>query len=162
MKHPIKQKIMPFLWFNNQAEEAAKFYMSIFPRSKIAEIMRYGDAGPGPKGDVMAVTFQLEGQEFMALNGDTEFQFTPAISLFVNCDTQKEVDTLWKKLSAGGKTIQCGWLTDKFGVTWQIVPTILLKYLQDPDTARSTRVMKAMMQMVKLDIAELKRAYHKK
>lgn len=162
MKILFQQKIVPFLWFNGQAEEAAKFYTSIFKKSKIVNIARYNDAGPGPKGSVMTVTFELAGQSFIALNGGPEFNFTPAISLFVNCDMQKEVDTLWKKLSAGGKEVQCGWLTDKYGVSWQIVPTILLELLQDEDSEKAKNVMQAMFKMTKLDIGKLKQAYRKK
>jgi predicted 3-demethylubiquinone-9 3-methyltransferase (glyoxalase superfamily) len=153
------QKITPFLWFDGQAEEAANFYVSIFKDSKIDGVSRYGDAGPGPKGSVMVVSFQLQGQKFTALNGGSHYQFSPAISFFVNCDDQKEVDELWDKLSAGGKTMQCAWLTDKFGVTWQIVPKILMELMQDKDPVKSQRVMKAMMKMVKIDIEGLKRAY---
>jgi predicted 3-demethylubiquinone-9 3-methyltransferase (glyoxalase superfamily) len=153
------QKISPFLWFNNNAEEAAHFYTSIFNNSRIGSVMRFGDAGPGPKGSVMGISFELEGQEFKALNGGPVFTFTPAISLFVDCETQEEVDNLWKRLGEGGEPQQCGWLKDKFGVSWQIVPLALGRMLQDPDTAKSTRVMQAMMRMVKLDIAALERAY---
>ena len=153
------QKIAPFLWFNNNAEEAANFYTSIFKNSKIVNIARWGDAGPGPKGTVMSATFELEGQEFMALNGGPQFTFSPAISFFVKCETQQEVDELWEKLSAGGKKERCGWLKDKFGVSWQIVPTVLGKMLHDKDAERSKRVMNAMLQMDKLDIKGLQRAY---
>ena len=153
------QKIVPFLWFEDRAEEAMNFYVSIFKNSRVKSVSRYGDAGPGPKGSVMSCSFQLEGQDFHALNGGPLFKFSPAISLFVNCETQEEVDDLWAKLSAGGKANRCAWLDDKFGVTWQIVPTILGKLLQDPDPEKSTRVMKAMMQMDKIDIAGLQRAY---
>ena len=153
-------KITPFLWFDNNAEEAIKFYTSIFKNSRVGNISRYGDAGPGPKGSVMTATFQIEGQEFMVLNGGPHFKFTPAISLFVNCETQEEVDEIWNKfLSAGGKADQCGWLTDKYGLSWQIIPKALGEMLSDPDPEKSQRVMKAMMQMVKIDIAGLKRAY---
>ncbi len=152
------QKITPFLWFDNQAEDAMKFYTSIFKNSKIGRVMRYGDAGPGPKGTAMSATFELERQEFMALNGGPQFKFSPAISFFVNCKTQDEVDELWEKLSAGGKTERCGWLTDKFGLSWQVIPTILGELLQDKDAEKSKRVMKAMLQMDKIDIAALKRA----
>ena len=162
MKIIFKQKIVPFLWFNGEAEEAAKFYTSIFKNSKIVNIARYNDAGPGPKGSVMTVTFELAGQSFIALNGGPEFKFTPAISLFVSCDTQKEVDTLWAKLSDGGKEVQCGWLTDKYGVSWQIVPTVLLELLQDEDSAKAKNVMQAMFKMTKLDVSKLKKAYAKK
>jgi predicted 3-demethylubiquinone-9 3-methyltransferase (glyoxalase superfamily) len=151
------QKITPFLWFDNQAEEAMNFYTSIFKNSKVGRISRYGDAGPGPEGAVMSATFQLEGQEFMALNGGPLFQFTPAVSFFVNCETQEEVDHFWEKVSAGGKQEQCGWLKDKFGLSWQIVPSILGKLLGDKDPAKASRVMQAMLQMIKLDIAALKK-----
>ena len=155
------QKITPFLWFDNNAEEAANFYISIFKNSKILNISRYGEAGPGPKGSVMSATFELEGQKFMALNGGPQFTFSPAISFFVNCETQPEVDELWEKLSAGGKKNRCGWLQDKFGVSWQIVPSILGKLLQDKDREKSKRVMQAMLQMDKLNIAGLKQAYER-
>jgi len=153
------QKITPFLWFDGQAEEAANFYVSIFKNSKIGKVTRYGDAGPRPKGTVMIATFQVDGQEFVALNGGPQFKFTPAISFVVNCETQGEVDELWEKLSAGGATLQCGWLTDKFGVSWQIVPTALPRLMSDPDREKTSRVMKAMMQMTKIDIARLQQAY---
>ena len=147
------QKITPFLWFNDNAEEAMNFYVSVFNNSKVGSVNRYGDAGPGPKGSVMSATFQLEGQEFMALNGGPEYKFTPAISLFVSCETQAEVDELWQKLSAGGKPGRCGWLQDKFGLSWQIIPTALPRLLSDP--SRSQRVMKAILQMDKIDIRGL-------
>ncbi len=154
------QKITPCLWFDGKAEEAMNFYMSIFKNGKTVNVMRYGEAGPGPKGSVLAVTFELEGQEFIALNGGPHYQFTPAISMFVKCGTQAEVDDYWEKLLAGGgKTQQCGWLTDKYGVSWQIVPTVLGDMLQSKDAAKSQRAMQAMMQMVKLDIAALKKAF---
>jgi predicted 3-demethylubiquinone-9 3-methyltransferase (glyoxalase superfamily) len=153
------QKITPFLWFDDKAEEAMNFYVSIFKNSKVASITRYGDAGPGPKGTVMVASFQLDGQEFLALNGGPQFAFSPAISFVVNCETQEEVDEFWEKLSEGGEKVQCGWLRDKYGLSWQIVPTILGKLLQDKDAAKSQRVMKAMLQMTKIDIAALKRAY---
>lgn len=153
------QKITPFLWFDHQAEEAINFYVSIFKNSKIGKVTRYGNAGPGPKGTVMTATFQLEGQEFVALNGGPKYQFTPAISFVVNCETQQEVDELWEKLSVGSQSQQCGWLTDKFGVCWQIVPTALPKYLTDPDPEKVNRVMKAMLQMKKIEIETLKQAY---
>jgi predicted 3-demethylubiquinone-9 3-methyltransferase (glyoxalase superfamily) len=153
------QKIVPFLWFNNQAEEAANFYVSLFKNSQITAVRRYGDAGAGTTGSVVGVTFQLEGQEFYALNGGPHFQFTPAISLFVNCETQQEVDALWERLSEGGRQDQCGWLTDKFGVTWQIIPTVLGRMLGDPDPAKAARVMKAMLQMHKIEVTQLEEAY---
>jgi predicted 3-demethylubiquinone-9 3-methyltransferase (glyoxalase superfamily) len=153
------QKITPFLWFDGKAEEAANFYVSIFRDSKVVSVTRYGEAGPGPKGTAMSVIFRLEGQEFFALNGGPQFTFTPAISFFVSCETQQEVDELWEKLSAGGQKNRCGWLTDKFGLSWQIIPSILGKMLQDKDAGKSTKVMQAMMQMDKIDIMGLKRAY---
>jgi predicted 3-demethylubiquinone-9 3-methyltransferase (glyoxalase superfamily) len=153
------QKISPFLWFDNRAEEAMNFYTSIFKNSKVLAVTRYGDAGPGPKGTVMTASFLLDGQEFVALNGGPEYKFTPAISFVVNCESQQEVDELWEKLSAGGREDQCAWLQDKFGVSWQIVPTILVKLLSDPDPIKAQRVMAAMMKMKKIDIAALKRAY---
>jgi predicted 3-demethylubiquinone-9 3-methyltransferase (glyoxalase superfamily) len=153
------QKITPFLWFDGKAEEAANFYSSVFSGSKIVNIMRYGEAGAGPKGSVMSVTFQLHGQDFIALNGGPMFTFSAAISFFVDCATQEEVDELWKKLSAGGEKQRCGWLKDKYGVSWQIVPNVLIEMLADADTARSGRVMQAMLQMDRIDIASLRRAY---
>jgi predicted 3-demethylubiquinone-9 3-methyltransferase (glyoxalase superfamily) len=150
------QSITPFLWFDGRAEEAANFYVSIFKNSKLGNIVRYGDAGPGLKGSVMTVPFELDGQPFVALNGGPQFQFTPAISFVVNCQTQDEIDWFWEKLSAGGKIIQCGWLTDKFGITWQIVPKILPELLQDP--VKSQKVMKALMKMNKLVIKDLQQA----
>jgi predicted 3-demethylubiquinone-9 3-methyltransferase (glyoxalase superfamily) len=153
------RKITPFLWFDGNAEEAMNFYVSIFRNSRIVNISRYGDAGPGPAGTVMSATFQLAGQEFMALNGGPEFKFTEAISFFVNCETQDEVDELWEKLSAGGEKGRCGWLKDKYGVSWQIVPSALGEMLNDPDPAKSQRVMQAMLQMDKIDVAGLKQAY---
>ena len=153
------QKIVPFLWFNDQAEEAMNHYVSIFPDSKVLNVMRYGDAGPGPKGTVMAVTFQLAGQEFRALNGGPQFKFTEAISLYVNCETQAEVDELWEKLSKGGEPGPCGWLKDKYGLSWQIIPTALGEMLQDKDAEKANRAMQAMLQMSKIDIAGLRRAY---
>jgi predicted 3-demethylubiquinone-9 3-methyltransferase (glyoxalase superfamily) len=152
------QKITPFLWFSDKAEEAMNFYVSIFKNSKAVSVTRYGDAGPGPKGTVMVTVFEIEGQQFLALNGGPQFTFTPAVSFVVNCETQQEVDDLWEKLSAGGKQQACGWLQDKYGLSWQIVPTILGKLMQDKDPAKSQRVMKAMLQMRKLDIEGLKRA----
>ncbi len=153
------QKITPFLWFDNQAEEAIKFYTSIFKNSKVGRVSRYGDAGPGPKGTVMSATFELDGQGFMALNGGPHFKFSPAISFYVNCETQQEVDELWAKLSAGGKPERCGWLTDKFGLSWQIIPSILGELLHDTDPEKSQRVMKAMLQMDKINIEGLKQAH---
>jgi len=165
-KKVSEQKITPFLWFNNQAEEAVKFYTRIFKNSKIGKIARYNKANEkvsGRKaGSVMTVEFQLEGQEFVALNGGPIFKFTEAISFVVNCKTQAEVDWYWKKLSAGGKKVQCGWLTDKFGVTWQIVPSALGELLSTRDAAKSQRVIEAMLKMVKLDIKKLKEAAQKK
>jgi predicted 3-demethylubiquinone-9 3-methyltransferase (glyoxalase superfamily) len=153
------QKITTFLTFKDRAEEAVRFYTSIFKSSKILTQNRYGDAGPGPKGSLMSASFQLEGQEFVALNGGPSFTFSQGISLLVSCETQEEIDGLWEKLSEGGQPGPCGWLTDKFGVSWQIVPPLLGQMLGDKDPARSARVMKAMMQMKKLDIRKLKQAY---
>ena len=153
------QKITTFLWFDNQAEEAMNFYCSLFKNSKILSVSRYGEAGPGPKGQVMTGTFQLNGQEFMALNGGPEFKFTEAISLFVNCETQQEVDELWGKLSEGGEEGSCGWLKDKYGLSWQIVPTLLGKLLGDKDAAKAQRVMQAMLKMKKIDTRILQEAY---
>lgn len=154
------QKITPFLWFDNQAEEAVHLYTSIFKNSKILSTARYGDAGPGPKGSVMTMRFQLEGQEFVALNGGPIFHFTEAISLYVDCESQQEVDDLWKKLTAnGGQESRCGWLKDKFGLSWQIIPSALTRMLTDKDSAKSRRAMQAMLQMSKIDIARLQAAY---
>jgi predicted 3-demethylubiquinone-9 3-methyltransferase (glyoxalase superfamily) len=155
------QKITPFLWFDGQAEEAVNFYVSIFKNSIVVSMARYGDAGPGPKGSVMTAAFQLEGQNFVALNGGPQYKFTPAISFVVNCETQEELDDLWEKLSAGGRKDRCAWLTDKFGVSWQIVPTILSKLLLDKDPEKSKRVMQAMLQMDKIDISVLQQAYNR-
>jgi predicted 3-demethylubiquinone-9 3-methyltransferase (glyoxalase superfamily) len=155
------QKITPFLWFDGKAEEAATFYVSLFKNSKIVNVTRYGEAGPGQKGTVMSVVFQLEGQQFYALNGGPQFTFTPAISLFVSCETQPEVDELWEKLSEGGAKNQCGWLQDKYGLSWQIIPSVLGKYLQDKDAEKAKRVMAAMMKMDKLDINGLTQAYER-
>src|SRR5579864_4271305 len=141
------QKITPFLWFDHQAEDAARFYTSIFPNSKIVKVVRYGESGPGPAGSAMTVEFQLEGQTFVALNGGPIFKFTEAISFVVNCETQEEVDAYWDKLSAGGGEVQCGWLKDKFGLSWQIVPTVLPELLSGPDPEKSQRVMKVMLTM---------------
>lgn len=159
MKGDNMQKITTFLWFNDNAEEAVKFYTSIFKNSKIINAAYYGEAGPGPKGQLMIATFQLEGQEFIALNGGPQFKFTQAISLLVNCETQEEVDEYWEKLSDGGEKDRCGWLKDKYGLSWQIVPVILGKLMQDKDAGKSQRVMQAMLQMDKIDIKELKQAY---
>jgi len=155
----MQQKITPFLWFDSNAEEAINFYTSIFKDSKVISISRYGDAGPGPKGSVMGITFQLEGQQFMALNGGPHFHFTPAISLFVNCETQEEVDELWQKLSEGGEEQRCGWLQDKYGLSWQIIPSVLIRLLNDKDPVKSQRVMNAMLQMDEIDIQRLRQAY---
>ncbi len=153
------QKITPFLWFDSQAEEAANFYTSIFKNSKIVNITHYGEVGPRPKGSIMAVVFQLDGQEFIALNGGPMFKFTEAISFVVNCETQEEIDKFWEKLSEDGEKIQCGWLKDKYGMSWQIVPTILGRLMSDPDAKKSQRVMEAMLGMKKIDIEGLKKAY---
>ena len=157
------QKITPFLWFNDNAEEAVKFYTSIFKKSKIGKIARYDEAGEKaagrPAGSVMTIEFEIEGQDFIALNGGPHFKFNEAVSFVVSCKTQTEVDYYWNKLSAGGKEVQCGWLTDKFGVSWQIVPTILGELMSDKDPMKSQRVMEAMLKMVKLDINKLKAAY---
>lgn len=154
------QKIVPFLWFDANAEAAANFYVSIFKQSKVVNVSRYGDAGPGPKGSVMAVSFELEGQPFNALNGGPQFKFTPAISLFVNCATQAEVDDLWKKLTAGGGSEQpCGWLQDKFGLSWQIIPTALGRMLGDKNPKKAGAAMQAMLQMKKIDIQRLQQAF---
>ncbi len=153
------QKITPFLWFDNQAEEAMNFYISIFKNSKVGSCSRYGEAGPGPKGTVMVARFQLDGQEFMALNAGPQFKFTEAISFLVNCETQPEIDEMWEKLSEGGEKGQCGWLKDKYGLSWQIVPPVLGEMMQDKDPEKSKRVMEAMLKMNKIDIETLKRAY---
>jgi predicted 3-demethylubiquinone-9 3-methyltransferase (glyoxalase superfamily) len=150
--------ITPFLWFDNNAEDAMNFYVSIFPDSKILEVSRYGDGGPGPKGTVMVATFELSGKRFLALNGGPVFQFTEAVSFVIDCANQEEVDHYWAKLSEAGRTDRCGWLKDRFGLSWQVVPTILSKLMRDPDPARSKRAMDAMMTMEKLDIAALQRA----
>jgi predicted 3-demethylubiquinone-9 3-methyltransferase (glyoxalase superfamily) len=163
MNKTIMQKITPFLWFDNNAEEAAKYYTSIFKNSKIIDIVHYGEsaaeASGRPEGTVMIVTFELEGQRFMALNGGPVFKFSPAISFLVNRNTQEEVDDLWEKLSEGGEKEQCGWLKDKFGVSWQIVPNVLGEMLQDRDAKKSERVMEALIQMKKIDIQGLRKAY---
>lgn len=155
---PRPQKISTFLWFNGNAEEAANFYVSVFRNSKILNIARYGEPGPGPKGSVMTVEFELDGQLFTALNGGPEFKFTEAISQVVHCQTQDEVDYFWEKLSEGGQKIECGWLKDKFGLAWQIVPDIFLEVLRDPDQKKVDRAMTAMMKMKKLDIKQLQQA----
>ncbi|HEY1723550.1 MAG TPA: VOC family protein [Magnetospirillaceae bacterium] len=152
--------ITPFLWFDDQAEEAARFYVSIFPAGKLIETRYYGEAAPRPAGSVMTVTFELFGQTFIALNGGSQFQFNPAVSFFVEIETQAEVDHLWDSLLAGGKPMACGWLTDKYSLSWQIVPATLGRMLQDKDKTRANRAMQAMMGMVKLDIAALERAYN--
>lgn len=152
------QKITPCLWFDGKAEEAASFYTSVFPRSRIVNVTRYGEAGPGPKGTVMTVTFRLDGQEYVALNGGPQYTFSPAISLMVSCRTQREVDKLWEKLSSGGKTQQCGWLQDRYGVSWQVVPAALGELIGDEDAERSQKAMKAMLEMEKLDIDRLRQA----
>jgi predicted 3-demethylubiquinone-9 3-methyltransferase (glyoxalase superfamily) len=152
-------KITPFLWFDGKAEEAMNFYVSIFKNSKVGRVTRYGEAGPSPKGTVMSATFQLDGQDFLALNGGPQFTFSPAISFFVNCETQEEVDDLWEKLSEGGKKERCGWLKDKYGLSWQIIPSALGTMLNDKDAEKSSRVMHAMLQMDKIDIKGLQWAY---
>ena len=166
MTAKITQKIAPFLWFEDKAEEAAKFYTSIFKNSKVGKITRYDEEAAGPTGrpvgSVMTVDFELEGQEFVALNGGPMFKFTEAISFVVNCQSQEEVDYFWKKLAAGGEESRCGWLKDKFGLSWQIVPTVLTEMLADKDTAKAKRVMRAMLQMDKIDIPALKKAYDQK
>ena len=154
------QKITPFLWFNNQAEEAVDFYRSVFKNSKTTSISRYGEGAPKPKGTVMTVGFQLEGQEFVALNGGPVFTFSQAISFVVNCNTQEEIDWYWDKLSEGGEQQECGWLKDKYGVSWQIVPAALGEWVNDKDPAKSQKVMAALLQMRKLDIGALKKAYN--
>ncbi len=153
------KKITPFLWFDDKAEEAMNFYVSIFKNSKVGSVTRYGEAGPGPKGSVMTATFQLDGQDFIALNGGPHFKFTEAISFSVDCKTQEEVDELWERLSQGGQKSQCGWLKDKYGLSWQIVPSVLGELLGDKDPEKSKRVMQAMLKMTKLDIRTLKQAY---
>ncbi len=154
------QKITPFLWFDGQAEEAVNFYVSVFKNAQVTGMSRCGEEGPGPKGSVLTVMFELDGEKFVALNGGPQFKFTEAVSFVVNCESQEEIDHYWEKLSAGGgEKVQCGWLKDKYGLSWQVVPTSLEKFMQDKDAARSQRVMHAMMQMKKLDIAALERAY---
>ena len=153
------QQITPFLWFDGRAEEARDFYVSIFKNSKVLKTSRYGDLGPGPKGTVMTTSFELNGQEFVALNGGPEFKFTPALSLVVNCDTQAEIDYYWEKLLAGGTESHCGWLFDKFGVSWQVVPRALSDMLSDKDERRANRVIRALMEMIRLDLEVLKRVF---
>jgi len=155
------QKITPFLWFDGKAEQAAQFYVSIFKNSKMGTVNRYGEGGPGPKETVMIATFQIDGQDFIALNGGPQFQFTPAISFVVNCETQEEIDHFWEKLSEGGRIQQCGWLQDKFGVSWQIVPTALGKLMSDPDAKKTGRVMSALMKMEKIEIKGLQQAFER-
>jgi predicted 3-demethylubiquinone-9 3-methyltransferase (glyoxalase superfamily) len=154
----LNKKITPFLWFDGKAAEAAAFYTSIFKNAKITGTTYYGEGGPGPKGSVLTVTFELDGQEFVGLNGGPHYSFTPAVSFFIQCETQEEVDHYWDSLLAGGQPMQCGWLSDKYGVSWQVVPRMLGAFLVDKDKARSQRVMQAMMKMVKLDVATLQRA----
>jgi predicted 3-demethylubiquinone-9 3-methyltransferase (glyoxalase superfamily) len=160
MNVKITQRITPFLWFDSQAEEAANFYVSIFKNSRVETITRSGDAGPGAKGSVMTASFTLDGQEFVALNGGPQFPFTEAVSFMVNCDSQEEVDYYWEKLSAGGAEVQCGWLKDKFGLSWQIVPAEFFDLISKGTQEQSDRVMAAMMEMVKMDLAKLKQAYN--
>jgi predicted 3-demethylubiquinone-9 3-methyltransferase (glyoxalase superfamily) len=154
------QKITPCLWFDNNAEDAIKFYTSVFKHGKVGPISRYGDAAPGPKGSFMTASFEIEGQEFMVLNGGPYFKFTEAISLFVRCKTQEEVDEFWEKLSEGGQKSRCGWLKDKFGLSWQIIPDALGEMMQDSDPVKSQRVMMAMLKMDKIDIKTLRDAYN--
>jgi predicted 3-demethylubiquinone-9 3-methyltransferase (glyoxalase superfamily) len=153
------QKVTTCLWYNNEAEEAAKFYVSIFKNSTLGVISLYGEAGPGPKGSVMVVTFYLDGREFMALNGGPYFKLTEAMSLVVNCETQEEVDEYWEKLSEGGEKSRCGWLKDRYGLSWQVVPTILGKLMQDENQEKTNRVMQAMLKMEKLEVEGLKQAF---
>lgn len=155
-----KQKISPYLWFDDNAEQAVEHYLSLFPRSRVTHVSRWGKGGPGREGSVMNIAFELDGQSFIALNGGPHHHFTPAISLFVSCETQAEVDALWKRIEdAGGKPVQCGWITDKFGVSWQIIPKQLVELMSDPDPIRAGRVAKALMSMVKIDVAALERAH---
>jgi predicted 3-demethylubiquinone-9 3-methyltransferase (glyoxalase superfamily) len=154
-----KQKITPFLWFDNQAEEAMNFYTSVFKNSKINQVARYGEAGPGPAGSVMTASFELNGQEFIALNGGPHFKFTEAISFVIDCENQEEVDYYWNKLLEGGNESQCGWLKDKYGLSWQVVPTILSKLIGSADRQKANRAMQAMLKMKKIDIATLQNAY---
>ena len=159
---PRAQKITTFLWFDNNAEEAVNFYISVFKNSKVLSTTRYGEIGPGPKGTIMTIGFELDGQEFTALNGGPQFKFTEAISLVVHCQTQEEIDYYWEKLSEGGEKVECGWLKDKFGLFWQITPDVLMELLADSDEQKVQRVMKAMMQMKKLDIQGIKQAAEEK
>jgi predicted 3-demethylubiquinone-9 3-methyltransferase (glyoxalase superfamily) len=154
-------KITPFLWFDTQAEEAAEFYVSIFPDSRVLEVARYGEAGPGPAGSAMTVRFELDGQEFLALNGGPEFRFTEAVSFLVSCASQEEVDWYWERLSEGGEERVCGWLRDRYGLSWQVVPAILSELLTDPDREKADRVMQAMLRMTKIDITGLQEAYER-
>ena len=157
-QQPRKQKVTTFLWFNDNAEEAVNFYVSVFKNSKILGTSRYGDAGPGPKGSIMTINFELDGQEFTALNGGPQFKFTEAISLVVHCKDQQEIDYFWEKLSEGGEKVECGWLKDRFGLAWQIVPDFLIELLTEGDQRKTDRVMKAVMTMKKLDVEGLKKA----
>jgi predicted 3-demethylubiquinone-9 3-methyltransferase (glyoxalase superfamily) len=157
-KDDAMQKITPCLWFDTEGEEAARFYTSVFPNSRIVDVARYGSAGPRPEGTVMTVSFELDGQKYVALNGGPEFTFNEAISFQVSCENQEEVDTFWTTLSEGGEEGPCGWLKDRFGVSWQIVPTVLPELLGDPDREKSQRVMQAMLNMRKIEIADLERA----
>ena len=160
MTKKITQKITPFLWFNDNAEEAANFYTSVFPGSRIVSTAHYGEAGPGPKGSVMTVRFELAGESFVALNGGPLFKFTEAISFVVNCETQDEIENYWEKLSAGGETSRCGWGIDKFALSWQVVPAALEEMVSEDDPARSDRVMQALLRMAKLELAGLQAAYN--
>ncbi len=153
------KKITPCLWFDDKAEEAARFYASIFKNSRVGDITHYGEGAPRPKGSVLTVQFQLDGQDYLALNGGPVFKFTEAVSFIVYCETQEEVDRMWESLSAGGEKVQCGWLKDKYGMSWQVVPTVLTRMMTDPDPARASRVMQALMRMKKLDIQGLQEAY---
>ena len=159
MRNKISQKITPFLWFDTQAEEAANFYVSVFKNSKVLAVTRYGESGPGAKGSVMTVSFELDGQQFTALNAGPQFPFTEAVSFVVNCESQEEIDYFWEKLSEGGQKVQCGWLKDKFGLPWQIVPGEFFEMIAHASLEQSDRVMQALMQMEKLDLAKLKQAY---
>jgi predicted 3-demethylubiquinone-9 3-methyltransferase (glyoxalase superfamily) len=153
------QKITPFLWFDGQAEEAANFYVSLFKNSKILSANRYGEGGPGPAGSVMTIAFQLDGQEFVGLNGGPQYKFTEAVSFYVDCETQEEVDFLWEKLTAGGEEQPCGWLKDRFGLSWQIIPKGLTELISNPDAEKSQRAMQAMFTMKKIDLAKMEQAF---